>query len=40
MSGVMTIPMIGGLFVSSTVSGQVITKTGSWKVWLVAAACC
>ncbi|WP_459112862.1 MFS transporter [Streptomyces malaysiensis] len=35
MSGVMTIPMIGGLFVSSTVSGQVITKTGRWKAWLV-----
>ncbi|WP_338698225.1 MFS transporter [Streptomyces sp. Q6] len=36
MSGVMTIPMIAGLFVSSTVSGQVITKTGKWKAWLVA----
>lgn len=36
MSGVMTIPMIGGLFISSTVSGQVITKTGRWKAWLVA----
>ncbi|MFV0129030.1 MFS transporter [Streptomyces sp. HMX112] len=35
MSGVMTIPMIGGLFVSSTVSGWVITKTGRWKAWLV-----
>jgi EmrB/QacA subfamily drug resistance transporter len=36
MSGVMTIPMIGGLFISSTVSGQIITKTGRWKYWLVA----
>lgn len=36
MSGILTIPMIGGLFVSSTVSGQVITKTGKWKAWLVA----
>ncbi|WP_329339213.1 MFS transporter [Streptomyces sp. NBC_01352] len=36
MSGVMTIPMIAGLFVSSTVSGQVITKTGRWKAWLLA----
>ncbi|MEU6222105.1 MFS transporter [Streptomyces sp. NPDC047042] len=36
MSGVMTIPMIGGLFVSSTVSGQVITRTGRWKAWLLA----
>ncbi|GAA3011346.1 MFS transporter [Streptomyces fulvorobeus] len=35
MSGVMTIPMIAGLFLSSTVSGQVITRTGRWKAWLV-----
>ncbi|WP_284577548.1 MDR family MFS transporter [Streptomyces sp. 2P-4] len=35
MSGILTIPMIGGLFVSSTVSGQVITKTGRWKGWIV-----
>ncbi|WP_330452917.1 MULTISPECIES: MFS transporter [unclassified Streptomyces] len=35
MSGVMTIPMIGGLFLSSTLSGQIITKTGRWKAWLV-----
>ncbi|MFJ1595950.1 MFS transporter [Streptomyces sp. NPDC088261] len=35
MSGLMTIPMIGGLAVSSTVSGQVITRTGRWKAWLV-----
>ncbi|EGG46133.1 MFS transporter [Streptomyces griseoaurantiacus] len=35
MSGVMTIPMIGGLFISSTVSGQFITRTGRWKGWLV-----
>ncbi|MFJ7078763.1 MFS transporter [Streptomyces sp. NPDC098781] len=36
MSGVLTIPMIVGLFVSSTVSGQVITRTGRWKAWLIA----
>ncbi|MEU6545713.1 MFS transporter [Streptomyces sp. NPDC046859] len=35
MSGVLTIPMILGLFVSSTVSGQVITRTGRWKAWLL-----
>ncbi|MFJ2645906.1 MFS transporter [Streptomyces sp. NPDC087420] len=35
MSGLMTIPMIGGLALSSTVSGQVITRTGRWKAWLV-----
>lgn len=28
--------MIGGLFISSTVSGLIITKTGRWKAWLVA----
>ncbi len=38
MSGVLTIPMIGGLFLSSTVSGLVITRTGRWKAWLVAGA--
>ncbi|MEU6800365.1 MFS transporter [Streptomyces neyagawaensis] len=38
MSGVLTIPMIAGLFVSSTVSGQVITRTGRWKAWLLAGA--
>ncbi|GAA2339433.1 hypothetical protein GCM10010431_73630 [Streptomyces kunmingensis] len=36
MSGVMTIPFIAGLFVSSTVSGRVITRTGRWKGWLLA----
>ncbi|MGW2086912.1 MFS transporter [Streptomyces sp. NPDC001880] len=35
MSGVMTIPMIAGLFISSTVSGQIISRTGRWKAWLV-----
>ncbi|MFB7600264.1 MDR family MFS transporter [Streptomyces sp. NPDC056160] len=34
-SGIMTIPFIGGLFVSSTVSGRVITTTGKWKGWLL-----
>ncbi|WP_459115375.1 MFS transporter [Streptomyces similanensis] len=40
MSGVMTIPMIGGLFVASMVSGQIITRTGRWKAWLVAGGAC
>ncbi|HEX5568403.1 MAG TPA: MDR family MFS transporter [Streptomyces sp.] len=35
MSGVLTIPMILGLFASSTVSGLAITRTGRWKAWLV-----
>ncbi|KAF4408764.1 MULTISPECIES: MFS transporter [Streptomyces] len=38
MSGVMTIPMIAGLFLSSTGSGIIITRTGRWKGWLVAGA--
>ncbi|WP_375546663.1 MDR family MFS transporter [Streptomyces gossypii] len=38
MSGLMTIPMIAGLVLSSTVSGQVITRTGRWKVWLTSGA--
>ncbi|WP_435837841.1 MFS transporter [Streptantibioticus parmotrematis] len=36
MSGVMTIPMVAGLFVASTFSGQIITRTGRWKAFLVA----
>ncbi|WP_432544937.1 MFS transporter [Kineococcus sp. SYSU DK002] len=35
MAGVMTIPMIVGLFLSSTIAGQFITRTGRWKGWLV-----
>ena len=35
MAGVMTIPLIAGLVVSSTVSGQIITRTGRWKAFLV-----
>ncbi|GEC08715.1 MFS transporter [Streptomyces spinoverrucosus] len=36
MSGVLTIPLIAGLFLSSTISGQIITRTGRWKAWLLA----
>ncbi|MDT0269781.1 MDR family MFS transporter [Streptomyces sp. DSM 44915] len=36
MSGVMTIPMIVGMTVSSTLSGRLITRTGRWKRWLLA----
>ncbi|MEU5300719.1 MFS transporter [Streptomyces noursei] len=35
MSGVMTIPMVMGLFLSSMISGQIITRTGRWKIFLV-----
>src|SRR3954463_4842397 len=34
-AGLATIPMIGALLVSSTVSGQLITRTGRWKRYLV-----
>ncbi|AIA04859.1 MFS transporter [Streptomyces noursei] len=35
MSGIMTIPMVMGLFLASMISGQIITRTGRWKVFLV-----
>ncbi|RBY87995.1 MFS transporter [Blastococcus sp. TF02A-30] len=35
-SGLLTLPLVGGLLVSSTVAGGLITKTGRWKGWLVA----
>ena len=34
-AGLMSIAMVGGLMVSSLVSGKVITRTGIWKRWLV-----
>jgi EmrB/QacA subfamily drug resistance transporter len=34
-AGLMSLPMIFGLLVSSTVAGQMITKFGKWKVYLV-----
>lgn len=37
-AGLMTIPMILGLLVSSTVIGGLITRTGVWKRWLVIGA--
>lgn len=36
MAGVMTMPMIIGMFLSSTGSGLAITRTGRWKAFLVA----
>jgi EmrB/QacA subfamily drug resistance transporter len=35
-SGLMTLPMIAGLFIASTISGRIITNTGKWKRFLVA----
>jgi EmrB/QacA subfamily drug resistance transporter len=34
-AGLMSIAMVGGLFVSSLVSGRIISDTGRWKRWLV-----
>jgi MFS family permease len=34
-AGLMSICMVGGLLVSSIVSGRIITQTGLWKRWLV-----
>jgi EmrB/QacA subfamily drug resistance transporter len=38
MSGLMTLPMVLGLLVSSTVTGQIISRTGRWKRYLVAGS--
>lgn len=38
MSGLMTLPMILGLLVSSTLTGRVISRTGRWKRYLVAGS--
>ncbi|MER6404430.1 MDR family MFS transporter [Streptomyces viridosporus] len=38
VAGLMSLPMIMGLLVSSTVAGQVISRTGKWKRYLVAGA--
>ena len=34
-AGLMSIGMVGGLMVSSLVSGRIITRTGYWKRWLL-----
>lgn len=35
MSGVHMVPMVLGIFVASTLSGQLITRTGHWKIFPV-----
>ncbi|WP_370504381.1 MDR family MFS transporter [Cellulomonas sp. ICMP 17802] len=37
-SGLLTIPMIVGLLVSSTISGQIISRTGRYKKFMIAGA--
>ena len=34
-AGLLTLPMIGGLFLASTIVGQLITRYGRWKPYLV-----
>ena len=38
MSGVLTIPMIAGQFVASTVSGAIISRTGRYKRYMITGA--
>ncbi|MGQ3553048.1 MDR family MFS transporter [Streptomyces rochei] len=38
IAGLMSLPMILGLLVSSTVAGQLISRTGKWKGYLVTGA--
>ena len=37
-SGLMTLPLIAGLTLASTISGRIITATGRWKYFLVAGS--
>ncbi|MGY1886131.1 DHA2 family efflux MFS transporter permease subunit [Blastococcus sp. SYSU DS0753] len=37
-AGLLTIPMVGGLLISSTVSGLLITRFGRWKSYLTAGS--
>ncbi|MFI0352471.1 MFS transporter [Actinomadura sp. 9N407] len=39
-SGLMTVPMVLGMFVTSTVSGQIVTRTGRWKIFPVIGLAC
>jgi MFS family permease len=34
-AGLMSVCMVGGLLISSILSGRIITRTGVWKRWLV-----
>jgi EmrB/QacA subfamily drug resistance transporter len=37
-SGLLTIPMVVGLFLASTIVGRIVSKTGRYKHWMVAGA--
>ncbi|BDH58759.1 MDR family MFS transporter [Tsukamurella sp. PLM1] len=38
MAGILTIPMVVGMLLSSVVSGQLITRSGKWKRYVVGGA--
>ncbi|WP_323181999.1 MDR family MFS transporter [Micromonospora sp. NBC_00362] len=38
VAGLMSLPMIFGVLMSSTIAGQLVTKYGRWKAYLVAGA--
>ncbi|MBK0417648.1 DHA2 family efflux MFS transporter permease subunit [Leucobacter sp. CSA1] len=37
-ASLLTLPMMGGVLISSTVVGQIITRTGKWKRYMVAGS--
>lgn len=37
-AGILTIPMMAGLLIASTIVGQIVTRTGHWKRFVVAGA--
>ena len=37
-SGLLTIPMMGGVLLASTIVGQIISRTGRWKRYMVAGS--
>jgi len=39
MSGVHMLPMVFGLLTTSTVSGQIVSRTGRWKIFPLAGTC-
>jgi EmrB/QacA subfamily drug resistance transporter len=39
-SGLMTLPLVAAMFVAATLSGQLVTRTGRWKIYPVAGMVC
>ncbi|WP_344597950.1 MFS transporter [Actinomadura vinacea] len=39
-SGLMTLPLVLGMFITSTVSGQFVSRTGRWKIFPVVGMLC